>query len=44
MMVGIFRRKEGQAMVEMALVLPLLLLLFMGIVEFGRILGASTTS
>lgn len=32
--------KNGQALVEMALVLPLLLLLFMGIFEFGRIFGA----
>lgn len=31
---------EGQALVEMALVLPLLLLLLIGIFEFGRIMGA----
>lgn len=31
---------EGQALVEMALVLPLLLLLLIGILEFGRIMGA----
>lgn len=34
------RYSEGQGLVEMALVLPILLLLFMGIFEFGRILGA----
>lgn len=34
-----FRRTEkGQAIVEMALILPILLLLVFGIVEFGRIL------
>lgn len=35
-----FKKQEGQALVEMALVLPILLLLFMGIFEFGRIMGA----
>jgi len=34
------RRENGQAMVEMALVLPILLLLLFGIVEFGRIFNA----
>lgn len=34
-----FRRTEqGQAIVEMALILPILILLIFGIVEFGRIL------
>ncbi len=37
---GLFRLADGQALVEMALALPILLLLFMGIFEFGRILGA----
>lgn len=32
--------QKGQAMVEMALVLPLLLLLVFGIIEFGRIFNA----
>lgn len=36
-MLKLFRRKRGQALVEMALVLPILLLLVFGIVEFGRI-------
>lgn len=31
------RNERGQAMVELALVLPILLILFMGTVEFGRI-------
>ncbi len=31
---------KAQAMVEMALVLPILILLLVGICEFGRILGA----
>ncbi len=35
-----FGNEHGQAMVEMALVLPLLLLLFLGIFEFGRIMGS----
>lgn len=34
------QRENGQGLVEMALVLPILLLLFMGIFEFGRILGS----
>lgn len=29
--------ERGQAMVELALVLPILLILFMGIIEFGRV-------
>lgn len=32
-----FRDQRGQAMVELALVLPILLILFMGVIEFGRI-------
>ncbi|MDD3269408.1 MAG: pilus assembly protein [Syntrophomonadaceae bacterium] len=36
----VFGNEHGQALVEMALVLPLLLLLFLGIFEFGRILGS----
>lgn len=36
----LIKEKGGQALVEMALILPLLLLLFMGIFEFGRIFGA----
>jgi len=31
---------RGQALVEMALVLPLLIILFCGVIEFGRIFGA----
>ena len=31
------RRENGQALVEMALILPILILLFWGIVEFGRL-------
>jgi Flp pilus assembly pilin Flp len=34
--VSAYRREEGAAMVEFALVLPLLLVLLIGIVEFGR--------
>lgn len=36
------RKKKGQAILEVALVLPIILLLFCGIVDFGRILQAST--
>lgn len=32
---------KGQALVEMALLLPLLLLLLFGIIEFGRVMSAS---
>lgn len=36
-----FRKTEqGQAMVEMALVLPILILIVFGIIEFGRIFNA----
>ena len=36
---GIYRKKEkAQGMVEFALTLPLLLMLFFGIIEFGRLL------
>jgi Flp pilus assembly protein TadG len=31
------KSERGQAMVEFALVLPILIVLFMGVVEFGRI-------
>jgi Flp pilus assembly protein TadG len=31
------RKKQGQALVEMALILPLLILILMGTMEFGRI-------
>lgn len=33
-------REEGQSLVEFALVLPVLLLLLMGIVDFGRVLSS----
>jgi Flp pilus assembly protein TadG len=33
-------RHKGQALVELALVLPILILLLFGIIEFGRILNA----
>lgn len=32
-----WRDRRGQALVEMALVLPILIILFMGVIEFGRI-------
>lgn len=32
------KRKKGQALVEMALVLPILLLLVFGMIDFGRVL------
>lgn len=37
MLPGSLKNEKGQALVEMALVMPLLLLLLMGIFEFGRI-------
>lgn len=37
------RRDKGAAAVEMALVLPLLLLLVFGIIDFGRMLNAQIT-
>lgn len=35
------RKEDGQAVVEIALVLPILLILLCGIIDFGRILYAS---
>lgn len=37
---GLFKSQQGQALVELALVLPILLMLLFGIIEFGRIYGA----
>ena len=34
------RRTSGQGLVEMALILPVLLLIFMGIIDFGRAIYA----
>lgn len=39
-MTGRRRRSRGQGLVELALVLPVLLLIFMGIVDFGRAIYA----
>lgn len=36
----IWKKKQGQALVEMALILPILLMLMFGCIEFGRIFGA----
>lgn len=38
-----FRREDGQAMVEFALILPLLVLLLCGIIDFGWIFGNQIT-
>lgn len=44
-MMSIFKKKneEGQSVVEFALILPLLLLLFIGMIEFGWLLNAKIT-
>lgn len=36
------RKKKGQAILELALVLPIILIIFCAIVDFGRILHTST--
>lgn len=36
----VFKNKEAQTMVETALVLPIILMLLFGIIEFGRIFNA----
>ena len=40
---GLFKTNRGQALVEFAIILPLLLLLIFGVIEFGRIFGAELT-
>lgn len=37
------KKKKGQALVEFALMLPIILFLLLGIVDFGRILYAANT-
>jgi Flp pilus assembly protein TadG len=37
------KKKKGQTLLELALVLPILLVFFCGIVDFGRILHAGAT-
>lgn len=34
---GLLRREEGQALVEFALILPILLILLFGVIEFGKL-------
>ena len=43
MAVRFLKRESGQAVIEMALILPLLLLLILGIIEFGWILNGQIT-
>ncbi|MBN2410664.1 pilus assembly protein [candidate division KSB1 bacterium] len=37
-LLNLFKRKNGQSIVEFALILPVLILILMGIIEFGRLL------
>jgi Flp pilus assembly protein TadG len=37
------KKKKGQALIEIALALPILILFFCGIVDFGRILHAAAS-
>ncbi len=37
---SVIKNQRGQAMVEMALILPILILLIFGIIEFGRIFAS----
>ena len=39
----ILKTNKGQALVEFALIIPMLLLLVFGVIEFGRIFGAGLT-
>lgn len=39
-MIKLLKNKKGQTLVEMALILPILILILMGMVEFGRILNS----
>ena len=39
-MASLFRNDKGQALVELAFVLPILLMLVFGVIEFGRIYSA----
>jgi Flp pilus assembly protein TadG len=36
------KKKKGQAMLEIALIMPIIIIIFCGIIDFGRILQAST--
>ncbi|MGF7185899.1 Flp pilus assembly protein TadG [Desulfitispora alkaliphila] len=40
---NLIRERRGQALVELALVLPILLMILFGIIEFGRIFNAQLT-
>jgi Flp pilus assembly protein TadG len=40
---GILKKNDGQALVEFAIILPILLLILMGIVEFGMMLNSYLT-
>lgn len=42
-MIKLFKRENGQAMVELALILPVLLLILMGIIEFGFMFNSYLT-
>ena len=37
---GLRRQSRGQALVEFAIVLPLFLVLFIGVIDFGRVIWA----
>ena len=36
------KRKKGQALLEIALIMPVIIIMFCGIIDFGRILQTST--
>lgn len=42
-MTGLWKRERGQALVELAIMLPILLIILLGVIDFGRVFYAYVT-